>query len=414
MRARVSVLLPLCCALAVLGATQLRGDGFVPDWSRLDLWPFPLSAPDIVNPVLTADDVGFSSRMVADPFLFHADDLWYMFFESYAEAGEIGLACSRDGVRWTVDSIVLDLSYHISYPCVFQDGDDYYMVVEAGAAHCVPLYKATCFPREWTQIGTLATGRTFADPTVFRYDGTWWLFVSRPANDVCYLYYADELTGTWTEHPQSPVVTGRWRSRPAGRPIALSRHRLIRLGQDCDPTYGEGVRAFAVDVLTRTAYAEHELPDSPILFRSGHGWNANGMHTCDLWWHDDGWIAAVDGLNTDGRWSIGIYWGQRESDSVEPVEPDGPPPAWCVVPNPSRTGQPVRLSATAAGLDRCELVEVFDAGGRLLRRLSLDEAAEPAFVPLGDDSSGPTSGVCWLRLSRAGQVRRSVRHVVLR
>ncbi len=397
--------------LLLLSSLTAHGEVFVPDWSEIGVWPFPLSPNGTPNPVLTKYDVGPGCGLVADPFLFHDCDRWYMFFESYHGAGEIGLAISDDGLNWSFDSVVLDPAFHVSYPCVFRCGRDYYMVVEASVIQSVPLYKAEHFPYDWTRIGTIAAGRPFSDPTVFYHHGSWWMFVSRPTNDVCYLYYADELTGPWIEHPQSPVVTDTWRSRPAGRPVALSQGRLLRLGQDCNPTYGEGVRAFAVDVLTRTAYAEHEVPDSPILFRSGSGWNANGMHSCDLWWHENQWIAAVDGIDANGCWSIGIYWGQGESSSVDAAEPIG---RWRLVPNPSRGDQPMHVFATSGGATGCDRIEIFDAGGRLRRSMPVENGSDRIEFSWGDPGGVATPGVYLLRASLHGSVVGTGRGIVVR
>jgi hypothetical protein len=73
--------------------------------------------------------------------------------------------------------------------------------------------------------------------------------------------------------------------------------------------YGQAVRAFQVDTLTYTAYAEHEIPQSPIVQASGSGWNKDGMHTVDPWWIGNGWLVVVDGVNYSPSevWSIGIY-----------------------------------------------------------------------------------------------------------
>jgi len=111
--------------------------------------------------------------------------------------------------------------------------------------------------------------------------------------------------------------------RPGRQQIfCVDNGRIIRLAQKCDVIYGEQVRVFEVDVLTRTDYAEHEIPESPILNRSGSGWNALGMHQYDPWWTGSQWICAVDGCNTNYAWSIGIYVS----------EPSSPPSTTTTIP----------------------------------------------------------------------------------
>jgi len=278
--------------------------------ARLQLWslgiytgksPLDLSPADIRNPVLTASDVtDVTAKFVADPFMLREGGKWYMFFEvwnAYNKQGDIGLAASDNGTEWRYEKIILDEGFSLAYPYAFKWNDGYYMVPESVQTKTVRLYKATDFPCNWTFISTLVSGHEFHDPSVFRYDDRWWMFVaSGNKNDTLRLYYSDELIGPWSEHPESPVVEGDANiARPGGRVLVLG-NRIIRYGQDDYPTYGNQVRAFRITELTTTTYSEKELEQSPVVEASGKGWNGVGMHTVDA--HrisEDEWIACVDG-----------------------------------------------------------------------------------------------------------------------
>jgi hypothetical protein len=266
--------------------------------------PFALApAPDVKNPVLTSADVSdVPALFVADPFMLRANGSWHMFFEVMnwrTRMGEIGLAVSDDGARWTYRQIVLAEEFHMSYPQVFRWQGDYYMVPETYEAGAVRLYKATDFPTRWSWVADLLEGPYLADATVFRRDGRWWMFVDtseKMRNDTLRLYHAGPLTGPWLEHPHSPVRRGDPAgARPAGRVLVVN-DRLFRFAQSGVPHYGTEVNAFAVEELTAEVYREHALPQSPILKGSGAGWNFCGMHHLDAHLQDDGrWIACVDG-----------------------------------------------------------------------------------------------------------------------
>ena len=364
-------LLVFVLAAAILATTTTAGStDHVQDREGRSVWPYPLAPVPAINPVLTANDVTDGpAAFLADPFLIHKEGLWYMFFEAWVGPGVISVATSLDGYDWTYDRVVLREDHHISYPCVFGyddgGGEQYYMVVESSATQSVPLYKSASFPYQWSRVAVLASGREFADPTIFRWNGTWWMFVSRAGNDVCYLYYSDHLESGWIEHPHSPIASGRGVSRPAGR-VMVDGPRVLRLAQKCDIRYGEAVRVFEVDVLTRTAYAEHELPDSPILGASGQGWNAQGMHQCDEQWAGTSWLAAVDGVAA-GIWSIGIYTHLIVPADVAPTV--SRPLPLQTYPNPVRAGQEVRLVMDGGEANHVVNLEITDAGGRSLRRI---------------------------------------------
>lgn len=266
-----------------------RGD------SPLELSPV---GPD---PVLTKDEItDIPAAFVADPFMLRRDHTWYMFMEvmnAETRLGEIGLATSKDALAWTYQQIVLKETFHLSYPYVFQWQDEYFMIPETIGGGAIRLYKADDFPRQWSPVADLMTG-FFADPSIFRFQDRWWMFnCPRPyQHDTLFLYSAAALTGSWTEHPQSPIISDdKSCARPAGRVLNFNG-KLFRFGQNCLPHYGTSVRAFEILELTTTTYAEVEIDRSPLFTGSGDGWNAAGMHHIDAQQDADGkWLACVDG-----------------------------------------------------------------------------------------------------------------------
>jgi len=263
---------------------------------------YDLSSPaQISNPVLTHIDVtDVPATFVADPFFIRVNP-WFMFFEVLrrdTNVGEIGLATSDDGFVWTYKQIVLREDFHLSYPCVFECQDKFYMIPETLGANAVCLYEADDFPLRWSLKARLIEGQ-YADPSLVRFNDLWWLFVcSTPyQHDTLRLFFAEDLFGPWREHPRSPLVRGDMRrARPAGRIVSTDNH-LIRFAQDCVPRYGARVRAFDVLELTTTSYTEVENAASPILQPSGAGWNALGMHHVDAHQRDGTWLACVDGYS---------------------------------------------------------------------------------------------------------------------
>ncbi len=261
-------------------------------------------SPNVMNPVLTASDVSdIDAEFVADPFMIKHDGKWYMFFEvmnSKTKQGDIGLATSEDGIKWKYDRIVLDEPFHLSYPYVFEYEGKFCMIPAGHRAYGIGLYKATDFPTEWQLQQEIITG-AYADPSIVRYEGKWWLFACEAsAWGTLHLFYADNLTGPWAEHPESPIVRdNRGIARPGGRVINLN-DRIIRFAQDCSRMYGKQLWAFEITTLTETTYLEHEFDANPILKGSGVGWNADGMHHLDLHRLDeDKWIGCVDGWELD-------------------------------------------------------------------------------------------------------------------
>lgn len=208
-------------------------------------------------------------------------------------------------MSWRYVQIVLKEPFHLSYPYVFQWQNEIFMVPETFQTKSVRLYRATSFPLEWTLCKTLLDGCEFVDSSLVRFQDQWWLFAGHgmppSRSDTLEVFYADELLGSWTKHPSSPVVAGNGHvARPAGRVLVVG-DELLRFTQDCDPTYGRQVHAFQIK-LTRSTYQERAALKKPVCGPTGDGWNADGMHHVDAHQvntdHSEGgnrWLACVDG-----------------------------------------------------------------------------------------------------------------------
>lgn len=264
----------------------------------------PLELEPLVDgPVLTKRDVSdVPADFVADPFLVVRDGSWFMFMEVLnrrRNSGEIGLAVSRDGRSWAYDRIVLSEPFHLSYPLVLACDADVFLVPESEAVDAVRLYRASRFPHEWEHVADLLTGHRFRDPTLFQFEGRWWMFVhtgERWQDGVLRLYHADSLTGPWHEHTASPVVTDDARiARPAGRVVERDGE-LFRFAQDCSRQYGKRVYAVRIATLTVREYVEEPRFGAVVLEGSDGAWNGDRMHHVDAHRLADGrWLAAVDG-----------------------------------------------------------------------------------------------------------------------
>jgi hypothetical protein len=308
---RISVRLTLVLVLLSLSACHKHHRTYPPDQCQLSEWsvglyrgrdPLHMSAdPNVTNPVFSAAQVTDRDAIfTADPFLMHAEKRWYLFFEVMNRTppkGDIGYAWSDDDARtFKYGKIVISEPFHQSYPYVFKDGGDYYMLPESRAGGGIFLYKATKFPEEWQRVKEIIHG-DYADSSIVHYGGKWWIFTT----DVPYsfsIFYADSLEGPWTAHPMNHIY---WRDKSKGRHggrLTEYQGKLLRYAQDCRQGYGHSLRVFIVDKLTTDDFAEHEADSSPILEPSsdGRGWRAHSMHTLDPWLLNDGtWLASVDG-----------------------------------------------------------------------------------------------------------------------
>lgn len=261
---------------------------------------------ETMMPALSAEDVtDIPAQFVADPFMVQAGDVWYMFFEvmnASRNMGEIGMAISRDGLKWEYQQIVLSEPFHLSYPYVFQLNGEYFMIPESFEAGSMRLYRADAFPLKWTYVASLLEG-PWVDSSIFFFEGRWWVFSNpvAPHNQVLELFYSDAVIGTWQRHPMSPLISGNNRIARGGGRVIIQNNRPVRFTQDCSPAYGSAVRAFEISLLTASSYAEQELSFSPILMAGDEAWRRQGMHHIDPHYVNGRWLACVDGWREDTK-----------------------------------------------------------------------------------------------------------------
>jgi hypothetical protein len=262
--------------------------------------PFDLNPPKKdMNPVQCHLDLpDGAASLVAHPRMFIKDSKYYLFYTAVNKNTDkkykIGMAESANEYDWEFKKIILDTSYNMGHPFVFEHENKIYMIPEPSKATAAQLYIAEDFPNKWKYEKDLITRENLNSVFVFRHDNTWWMIHSQKGNDTMFLHYADDLYGPWKEHPQSPVIVdNKQNARPAGSPF-LYEGNLYRLSINCVPRYGTSVFVFKIDELTRTSFKETRL-EKPLIKAGKTGWNCIGMHHADV--HqmgDNHWIAAVD------------------------------------------------------------------------------------------------------------------------
>lgn len=208
-----------------------------------------------------------TNRFLADPFGQTDGSNITILCEDFDYRRNKGIISSIvfDGERkFSEAKPVMNEAFHMSYPYLLLHQGKVYCIPETSDARETYLYRADQFPNKWRKIATLLSGVAVADPTVFQYEGLWWLMCSgsdleqgSPGsfNNHLLIWYAEDLTGPWKSHISNPVKTDIRSSRPAGTPF-LYKGYLYRPAQDCSKTYGGRVSLNRVLRLTPREFTE--------------------------------------------------------------------------------------------------------------------------------------------------------------
>lgn len=214
-------------------------------------------------------------KIDADPFLFVHNDTLFLFYEHltyYSNGGNIAMTKTKDLVHWSQPVNILDDNYHYSFPFVFEDNGNVYMIPETGCNNTVRLYKAdndeldsfslvtNIFEQQERPAGVVYN---FADNVVYKKDGVYYLFTSIYDGKAyrLELYYADKLEGPYQLHPAAPLRYDNKYARNGGAIFECDGH-LLRVAQDCEGRYGKDMHLLEIDELTTSSYKEHVFSEN--------------------------------------------------------------------------------------------------------------------------------------------------------
>ena len=213
----------------------------------------------------------------ADPFLFEYAGKTYLFvemFDNRIERGAIGCAVWEDG-HFTAPAVVLEESFHLSYPLVFERDGTVYMMPETREDGCIQLYRAVEFPTRWEKDRVLVKIKDAVD-TVMHGDVLLTSIVTDPPRMMTRLERYDLTSGAAL--PGNPVTPENQISRGAGR-IFTQDGATLRPAQNCtDAVYGAGLIFYRIEE-DGAGYRETEVSRFAPAQIGGSRRRVRGVHT---------------------------------------------------------------------------------------------------------------------------------------
>ncbi len=204
----------------------------------------------------------------ADPFLFQYGGEIFLFVEEYSFAKSKGVITVFKLMKNSFHKVgvCLEESFHLSFPNVFIDGTDIYMIPESSANNDIRLYKAHNFPLGWNQIATMVEDISAVDTILHKANEKYYLLTSVDKNNVgdhftnLYIYESCELeSSSWTPSAHNPVIVDAERGRNAGS-VHSNSQRNIRVAQAFEfGTYGKKICFFEIQNLSLECYSEVKI-----------------------------------------------------------------------------------------------------------------------------------------------------------
>ena len=232
-------------------------------------------------------------RFWADPFIIQRDGNYYIFIEESffppKKKGYLSYIVMGEDGGYTEPEKIIEQSYHMSYPHMFEYENDLYMIPESNGGSTIQLYKCTEFPGKWEFQYNIMEDIEAVDTTLLEHDGKWWMFTNIRQNkgastwDELFLFSSDSpVSKEWTRHPLNPVISDVQRARPAGN-IFKEDGKIFRPAQNCSYKYGYGLVINEIIKLSETEFEERVDksydPDFDNTTKAVHTYNREGNLT---------------------------------------------------------------------------------------------------------------------------------------
>ncbi len=149
-------------------------------------------------------DVGFGA---ADPFIVKDTKKTFVFAEIMKDGKGI-IAAAQWDYRNLLFRPVLEETFHLSYPQVFQHSSKWYMIPEAYQSGSILLYESRNFPYQWEKVKSIYN-LDGIDSTVFKLSNQWYMFTtSEKSGRTLILTTKNFPEGPWSVVKENPLDNG--------------------------------------------------------------------------------------------------------------------------------------------------------------------------------------------------------------
>ena len=205
----------------------------------------------------------------ADPFVLNYKKKDYVFFENYdykLKKGKIscGLIENQELINITD---VMEKDYHLSFPYVFEENEELFLMPETSENNRLELYKCIEFPSKWELYSTAFEGEKIVDTFFYNdHNNQKWLFTNKLAdlNSVfdseLFIYKVDSLDlKKITPHRKNPVIINSEIARNAGQIFSFN-NKIYRPSQaNIEGIYGRALNINKIKKLSIDEYKEKKI-----------------------------------------------------------------------------------------------------------------------------------------------------------
>lgn len=215
----------------------------------------------------------------ADPFILNHNNKNYIFFENYEynlKKGKISCGIIENNELINIEDVLVK-DYHLSFPYIFKENGEIYLLPETNANNQLELYKCVSFPNKWELHSTAFEGEKVADAFFYNDSKSQkWLFVNKQVdlnsimNNELYIYKVDDVDlKNIKPHKNNPVIINSKSARNAGS-IFNYNNEVYRPSQaNIEGVYGRALNINKIEKLNINEYIETNITTIYPNFHNG-------------------------------------------------------------------------------------------------------------------------------------------------
>ncbi len=233
---------------------------------------------------------------IADPFLVRRQQILYLFAEVQMinRPGFINCWSTDDGLSWTDHGVTLRKSSHLSFPFIFQEKDDFFMIPEQIESGKTEIYRFNDFPNQLSWFSTICD-EPIEDPILIKSNSVFYLLGT--FRDRLRLLFTNNLDGgPWSIHPMDNQIKSK-KIRNAGNPIEIDGTHY-RFTQDCSGTYGKEIMLKKIINLDKYNFQEKVIVKK-ISCSNIESFGNLGRHHISICEFQNHKFIAIDGKGND-------------------------------------------------------------------------------------------------------------------
>lgn len=248
---------------------------------RYNCWTIFIGKGDFINSTLfRLDPIKLpKNEFWADPFIIKYNDENYVFFENYNYKTKKGkISCGKISGNNLINIVdVLERDYHLSYPYVFKEDGNIFLMPETNHNNRLEIFKCINFPNKWELFTTAFEGEKVAD--AFFYTDKFnikWLFLNKkadsnsPMDSELYIYKVNSSDLKDIEpHKNNPVIINSQIARNGGS-IFEYNNEIYRPSQaNIEGVYGRALNINKINKLSLDEYKEETVVTTFPNFHKG-------------------------------------------------------------------------------------------------------------------------------------------------